>query len=137
MNLRRCPKLRELGFELYPALPHMTTISSVTSIHIRKITFSSSYTSPTQLHTFVNQPFWVPLDDYISALANKLCKLGSKQPLEVEFLIDLTTGPPADCEGFLPKSREVCPVRIVERSSGVVMELSVRFLLLFASRHLL
>ena len=120
----------------YPTQTLTITISSITSIHIGKIAFSS-YTSAPLLHTaFANNSCWVQLDDCVFALVSKLRKLGSKLTLEVAFIAYLTPGLLSDYKGFLSKPREECLVKIVERPSGLVTELSVRFLFLFVSHHL-
>jgi len=115
VRLPHCPELRELEFSaLYPNPLHMATISTITSINIWKITFSSC-PPPMVLHIFLSHRCWTSFDDCISALADNLRKLGSKQTLEVEFRSEhLAIDPPSvDYKEFLPKFSEKGRVTIV------------------------
>jgi len=114
MNLPHCPGLRELEFSaLYPSQIHLATISTITSINIWKITFSS-YSLPTALDTFLSHS-WTSFDDCISPLADKLRNLGSKQTLEVQFRSEylVIDSLPVDYKRFLPKFSEKGRVTIV------------------------
>jgi len=74
----------------------------------------------------------------MSALADKLRKLGNKQTLEVEFkFVCAILDPPEDGEVFLPKFSEKGRARIVDPSSGWVLKPAVCFLLLLVSHYLL
>jgi len=128
-SLLHCPELRELEFsELYPTQIHLATISTITSINIWKITFSR-YSSPILLHIFSSHHCWTSFDDYISTLADKLRKLGSKKTLEVEFQSEylVVDSLPVDYKRFLPKFREKGRVRIADPLSRWVLELPVCF----------
>jgi len=120
MSLPHCPELRELEFyALYPSQMHLATISTITSVNIWKITFSS-YSSPTVLHTFLSHHCWTSFDDCISALADKLRKLGSKETLEVEFrsehlVVDFL---PMNSKKLLPKFSEKGRVTVVRQRAG-------------------
>ena len=90
------------------------------------------------LHTFLNHPCWTSFDDCVSALTDKLRKLGNKRTLEVEFRFEsLASDTPVDYKKFLPKFREKGQVRVVDRSSGQVLELAVCSLFLLVSCNLL
>ena len=130
-SLIHYPELCELEFtELYTTQMHIATISSIASVNIWKITLSS-YSSDTTLHAFLNHHCWTSLDDCISALADKLRKLGNEQTLEVEFRIKyLIIDKPVDYKMFLPKFREKGRVRVVGRSDTRVLELVVGYILI-------
>jgi len=95
---------------------HLATISTITSINIWEITFSSHF-PPTALHTFLSHHCWTSFDDCISVLADKLRNLGSKQTLEVQFRAEylVVDSLPVDYKRFLPKFREKGRVTIVHR----------------------
>ena len=67
----------------------------------------------------------------MSALADKLRKLGNKQTLKAEFkFVRATLDPPVDCEAFLPKFSEKDRARVMDCPSGQVLKPSVYSLLL-------
>ena len=120
MNLPHCPEVRELEFHaLYPSQMHLATISTITSVNIWKITFSSYFLPmvPTARHTFLSHHCWTSFDNCISALADKLHNLGSKQKLEVQFRSEYLVADSfsVDYKRFLPKFREKGRVTIVHR----------------------
>ena len=128
MSLLCFSELREVEFSaLYPIETYQATISSIASINLSKIVFSSrSWT--TTLDIFQSLFHWVDFDNCISALADKLRKLGNKQTLEMEFRFELVPlDQPRDLKGFLPKFREKGRVRIADLSHGQVLELAVCF----------
>jgi len=69
---------------------------------------------------------WPPFDDCMSALIGKLCREGYKQVLGVEFrCTSVVWDQTADNKEFLPRFREKGWVKIVDRSTGRVLELAV------------
>jgi len=61
-------------------------------------------------------------------LVNKLCALGYEHTLELEFLFDSAEFyPDLDFKALLPKFRERGRVRILNTSSGEVLDLPVGF----------
>ena len=101
--------------ELHPT--YEAIISSITSINLSKIVFALPH-----LTMRLGHPNWMDFDGWISALADKLRKLGNKQTLEVEFRFVPVV---SDLKGFLPKFRERGRVRIVDLSNGQVLELEL------------
>ena len=90
------------------------------------------------LDTFLNHSCWASFDDCMSALADKLRKLGNKQTLEVEFkFVRAILYPPPEGEVFLPKFSEKGRVRVVDYSSGQVLQPAVCFLLSLVPRYFL
>lgn len=134
VTLSHCPELRELEFSvLQPTTRHRTTVSSITSANIRKIIFSHPLIAVT-LQALTNDTDWTSFDDCVSVLADKLRGSGNKQTLEVELRTGcMVLDPLVDYGGFLPKFREKGRVRVVDRSSGQVLELAVCPVFSFAS----
>ena len=138
-NLFHCSELCEVGF-FEPCSKHAVeffrrsqrqlyeaAISSITSTNLSKILFSS-HSQATTLNAFLSLSHWTEFDDCISALADKLRKLGNQRTLEVEFRFVLVASDQSkDLKGFLPKFRERGRVRIVDLSDGWVLELAVCF----------
>ena len=120
-GLSHCSELCEVEFSaLRPTQTHTTTISSIASINLSKITFSSQ-SQATTLDAFLDYPHWTDFDNCISALADKLGELGSRRTLEVEFRFEPdpdSVDPPWYLRGFLPKFGEKGRVRIVDLSNG-------------------
>ena len=114
--LSHCPELRELEFSmLQPTTRHRDTVSSITSVNIRKIMFSYSLIDAT-LQALTNNTDRTFFDDCISALADKLRESGKKQTLEVELRTGrIVLDPLVNHNGFLLKFREKGRVRIVDR----------------------
>jgi len=82
----------------------------------------------------VDEPCWEPFDKCVSALTDKLRKLGNKQTLEVEFRFDfLASDTLVDPKRFLSKFREKGRVRVVDHSGSRVLVLSVCFPFLLVS----
>jgi hypothetical protein len=118
MTLFHCPELRELEFSgLLPTEKLQATVSSITSVNFRKITFSQ----PSVFDSFwalINHLGWRSFDDCVCALADKLRGLGNIQLLEIEFQINYLGLESLANYTFLPKFREKGRLKVVECSSG-------------------
>ena len=128
-TLSHYPTLCRLEFfTIAPDETERIVISSVTSINLRTIAFLPA-PGGFGSYTLVAQPYyWEPLDNVICGLVDKLCSLGYKHTLELEFLFESARfDPDLDFAGLLPKFRERGRVRILNTSSGEVLDLPVRF----------
>ena len=134
VTLSHFPELRELEFSvLQPTTRHRDTVSSITSVNIRKIIFSHPLIAAT-LQALTNNTDWKSFDDCVSALADKLRGLGNKQTLEVELRTgSIVLDPLVDYSGFLSKFREKGRVSVVDRSSGQILGLDVGLVFSLAS----
>lgn len=128
VSLLHCLELRELEFFnlTLNTADHQATISSISSLNIRKIIFSHP-TAYCTFRAFAAYPCWAKIDECMSALTDNLCRMGYKETLEVQFRFEPRKMNQADCEGFLAKFREKGWVKIVSVSGGMVLELTVSF----------
>jgi hypothetical protein len=103
-----------------PRAEEQALISSITSAEFRKVVFVSS------LSLFwgfqLTNPHWVPFDDIICGLADRLRASGSRHTLEVELRLASVGFPEEDLKQFLPKFKEKGRIRIVGVRFGGVQE---------------
>ena len=102
-----------------PREPDRMLIASITSMNFEKLVFA--------IHPLIREsdlidPCWVPFDDMICGLVERLQTLGYKRKLEVEFRAPIVAVPEIYHKWFLPKFKKKGRVRIVEGSSGKVWE---------------
>ena len=101
-----------------PSERELALISSITSTNFRKVTFS-----PDVRGFLLDERCWIPFDDTICGLVDRLRASGNKHTLEAELQIRIEE---FDEEGyqvwFLPKFKEKGRVRIVAVLSGRVRE---------------
>lgn len=91
-------------------------ISSITSKNFQKLIFIvHRLTRDTEL----GFPCWIPFDDTMCGLVDRLQKSRCKHTLEVEFRADtVDLGEELHHDKFLPKFKEKGRIKIVEVSSG-------------------
>ena len=135
VSLFHCPELRELEyFDLSSRKTLEATTSSITSLNIQKIIFS------TPLACYASRPLeesrWPTFDDCVSALADKLFKMGYKETLEVEFRFEPVFMNQTNRKKFLPKFREKGRVTIMNIWKGRDLKLTVCFFSFVLCRHL-
>ncbi|KAF9645699.1 hypothetical protein BDM02DRAFT_3189483 [Thelephora ganbajun] len=113
-RLSRCPELRQLEIATpCPRKQDRILILSITSINLQKLVFSRLRPN------FLKNPCWIPVDDTICGLVDRLQASGYKHTLELEFRMDsVESGEEVDGKDFLPKFQEKGLVRIVEVPSG-------------------
>lgn len=100
--LSRCPELHRLELHtLTPGEAERATISSIISTNIRTITFKRQWAN-FRPHIKLSERFWLPLDDAMCGLVNKLGALGYEHALEVVIHFD----PDVDCGRFMQKFRD-------------------------------
>lgn len=88
-------------------------ISSITSTNLRKLLFASPM-SGIAWNFFLRHPCWIPFDDMICELVDRLEKSGYKHTLEVEFQAQfLHMYEETDHRRFLPKFKKKGRVTII------------------------
>jgi len=106
-DLSHCPELRQLELGLmYPQEEEMILVLSIASTNLRKIVFAPHW--PTmELKDLMDDPRWVPFDDTICRLVDRLRVSGYVNTLEVEFRL-LFSIPAGDAchKRFLPRFKE-------------------------------
>lgn len=127
LTLKRCAELGRLEvLTILPGEAERAVISSITSINLRTIAFPSD-THGFSSHVLVDRPhYWNHLDNTACGLVNKLRALGYEHTLELEFQLE-SVDPTLYLGGFLRNFREKGRVRVVNTSSGEVLDLAVRF----------
>ncbi|KAF9648099.1 hypothetical protein BDM02DRAFT_2349858 [Thelephora ganbajun] len=117
-SLSRCPELRQLWTSrAFPQEGERILISSITSTNLRKLVFPQFWPD------FLKNTCWVPFDDMICRLVDRLQASGYKHILELEFRACFEVlGEEVHVEDFLPKFQEKGLVRIVDFLSGRFLE---------------
>ncbi|KAF9645177.1 hypothetical protein BDM02DRAFT_3120599 [Thelephora ganbajun] len=111
-SLSRCSELRQLEIDTaFPQEQEQILISSIASTNFRKLVFSRLQPN------FLKNPCWMPFDDMICELVDRLQVSGYEHTLELELQADSVE---LGGEDFLPKFKEKGLVRIIEVSSGRV-----------------
>jgi len=123
LTLKRCPELCRLEIlKNFLGETEHTVISSITSLNLHTIAFLPD------THCYSSPHYWNPLDNIACGLVNKLRALGYKHTLELELQFESAKfDPKLGFRGFLTEFRERGRVRILNRSSGELFNLAVRF----------
>lgn len=101
-----------------PSERELALISSITSTNFRKVIFS-----PDVSGFLLDERYWLPFDDTICGLVDRLRASGNKHTLEVELRVRIEEfGGEGYQAWFFPKFKEKGRVRIVAVPSGRVRE---------------
>ena len=122
-DLSRFAELRQLEFATtYPKEEDRMFISSITSTNLQKIVFGTHHSGP-HWDTLLDDPCWVPFDDVICGLVDRLRMSGFTRTLEIELLVTFVEfGEEEFYKKFLPKFKEKGRVRIILALSRGVRE---------------
>lgn len=106
-----------------PGRMERAAISSITSTSIRTIVFKPQIIPhPTIMYIYHDHQDWLPLDEAMYGLVNKLCTMGYEHTLELEFHFD----PKMSHRPFLQRFREKGRVKILDTSGVGVLVALVR-----------
>jgi hypothetical protein len=118
-GLSRCSNLRQLSFDMRkPREEERSLISSITSTNFRKLILNTKYFIR---DSHLNNPSWIPFDDMLCELIDRLQISGYRHILEVEFRpdhVELKEGESLEDQGILPKFREKGRVSVIEVMTG-------------------
>jgi len=91
---------------MIPQEEEMTLIESITSTNLRKLIFAP-YCPVAMLEDLMDDPCWIPFDDTMCRLVDRLRVSGYTNTLEVEFRLLFSAPAEAAChKRFLPKFKE-------------------------------
>ena len=114
-DLSRCSELRQLDITTMPE-EELAFISSITSTNFRKLVFSEGiYKSQ-----LLGNSCWIPLDDAVCGLADKLRASGSTNTFEIE--IQIMDGIVEEDKTLLPKFSEKGQVKFTRWTGGLELE---------------
>lgn len=99
-----------------PREEEWSLISSITSTNFQKLIFAVPHLA---WDSYFNNPCWIPFDDTICGLVDRLRRSGYNHTMEVELRGDIVKmGEVARSHEFLPRFKEKGRVKVVEVSSG-------------------
>lgn len=101
-----------------PEKEELTFISSITSTNFRKLVFSAHDFRPQSL----GSSCWVPFDDVVCKLVDKLRASGSANTFDIEFNFEIVFGIFEGEETFLPKFREKGRVKFTQAHRWVEID---------------